>query len=50
VLLVAAKYGALAPVATRVTSCTHCGGPFEVVDGARRVVCEHCGRLADVIA
>jgi hypothetical protein len=46
----AREYRALAPAATRATSCTHCGGPLQVVEGARRVVCEHCGRLADVLA
>lgn len=46
----AREYTLLPPAATRSTNCAHCGGPLEVVAEAKRVVCEHCGRLADVIA
>jgi hypothetical protein len=37
------------PPETHEVACTTCGGPLDVVLGARRGVCEHCGRLIDVI-
>ena len=37
------------PPALRATACTQCGAALAIVDGARRVVCEHCGRLVDVV-
>lgn len=43
------EYTMLPLATTQETSCTHCGGPLELVAGARRVVCDHCGRLVDFI-
>lgn len=45
----AADYDELPPPELRDMPCNRCGGPLAVVAGARRVVCEHCGRLVDVI-
>ena len=42
------SYRELAPPELRATSCGHCGAPLAIVAGAKRVVCAHCGRLADV--
>ena len=44
------EYRLVPPAVLRTTSCNLCGGPLEIVDGAKRVVCDHCGRLAGVIA
>jgi hypothetical protein len=43
-------YVELPAPATQVLPCNWCAALLEVLEGARRVVCEHCGRLADVIA
>jgi hypothetical protein len=45
----AGEYSIAPPPATRAVPCTTCGGRLDVVLGARRVVCEHCGRLVQVI-
>ena len=45
----ARDYANLPIAATREAPCTHCGGPLALVEGARRVVCDHCGRLVDVV-
>ncbi len=42
------EYTELQPVDTRQTRCGGCGGPLAVVKGARRVVCEGCGRTNDI--
>jgi DNA-directed RNA polymerase subunit RPC12/RpoP len=34
---------------TRSCPCSRCGATLDVLRDARRVVCDHCGRLADVI-
>lgn len=44
-----ADYDPVGTVATRTWPCASCGAPLELVAGARRVVCEHCGRRVDVI-
>ena len=38
------------PVQGETRSCGSCGGPTLVLPGAKRVVCEHCGRKLDVVA
>ena len=43
------EYALVEPPALRATPCTHCGGPLAIVDGAKRVLCDHCGRLVDVV-
>lgn len=45
----AREYDELPPPATRALPCHRCGGPLDIVEGAKRVVCEHCGRLVDVV-
>lgn len=45
----AREYTTVAPPALHDTACRQCGAVLAIVDGARRVVCEHCGRLVDVI-
>ena len=45
----AREYTTVEPPAVRDTACTQCGAALAIVDGARRVVCEHCGRLVDVV-
>jgi DNA-directed RNA polymerase subunit RPC12/RpoP len=44
-----ADYDPVGTVATRTWPCASCGAPLELVAGARRVVCDHCGRRVDVI-
>ena len=41
-------YVAMTPPPTTLTQCGGCSGPLHVVQGARRVVCEACGRLNDM--
>ncbi len=45
----AREYDAVPQPATRPLPCSRCGGPLAIVTGARRVVCDHCGRLVEVI-
>ena len=45
----AGDYAVAPPPASRAVPCPTCGGPLDVVLGARRVVCEHCGRLVQLI-
>jgi DNA-directed RNA polymerase subunit RPC12/RpoP len=45
----AAVYDELPPPEVRAMPCNRCGSPLEILAGARRVVCEHCGRLVDVV-
>ncbi|MEO6772471.1 MAG: DUF1266 domain-containing protein [Kofleriaceae bacterium] len=44
----AGAYDVVDDVATRSWPCASCGGPLDLVAGANRVVCEHCGRLVTV--
>lgn len=44
----AGAYDMVGDVATRSWPCASCGGPLQLVVGAKRVVCEHCGRLVTV--
>jgi hypothetical protein len=41
-------YMPVTPVHTTARHCGGCGGTIAVVQGARRVVCETCGRACDV--
>lgn len=45
----AREYVSADPPATRPATCSQCNAPLVIVDGARRIVCEHCGRLVDVV-
>ena len=41
-------YVTIEPVKTHAGRCPSCSGALEVVEGARRVLCPHCGHLAGV--
>jgi len=45
----AREYVVLDAPETHATECATCGGALQLVTGARRVVCDHCGRQVDVI-
>ena len=42
-------YTMLPKIATQSAPCSHCGGPLALVENAKRVVCDHCGRIVDVV-
>jgi hypothetical protein len=43
------EYAIVDPPERHTAACARCGGVLDLVAGARRVLCEHCGRLVDVI-
>ena len=45
----AREYDAVGTIATTSWPCASCGGALELVAGAKRVVCDHCGRVVAVI-
>jgi hypothetical protein len=48
-LAVEREYALAPPPDTHPVACTTCGGPLDARTGAERVVCDHRGRLTDVI-